>query len=241
MERELFNTRMTAAVRATELSWGQARDLFTKLEADCADGMDPELFGWVHFYLFKAAYMTEDWAAAFKLLEAPRLISAISQTNAIWIASVGAEVASHIGNVSTVLTQGKRCLEIREGDLAGQAMAAQTICALLAKMGAHAHAGEFADSLISLGKTLADVDKVALGYRALACSLEGNPNPLRIDALIAATDWLEEHASNRWAKDALVILKTSVAVEKRRHHQPLAQVLWDAALRGERPSGAGSW
>lgn len=206
--------------------WETAARLFAELEADIDEPFDPQRYGWVHFYRFKAAYMTRDYEAAWALLEKPRLVAAMTARNAAWMSSVGAEVAARLGRPDDVVAQAERCIDIRRqmGDEGGVAMSARTACALLEQIGEDHRNRPFAALLIEAGEVY--------GYRALARSVAVNPNPLDIDELIAARDALAEIDDDH-AREVVAFVDRSDEVAARRAALPVAEAMWNAGLAGD--------
>jgi ankyrin repeat protein len=221
-----------AVAAANAEDWARAADLFAAIDAEIGDDpFDPQRYGWVHFYCFKAAYMNRDHEAAWALLTRPRRTAAMSSKNAAWMSSVGAELAARLGRPDDVVTQAERCLEIRGrlDEPGAAAMTAKTACALLESIGADHLNRRFATILIAA----AEVAVRAYGYRALARSVAANPNPLDIDELIAGRDWLAAHADARHAAEALAMIDGSEAVAARGESAAIAGAMWNAGLAGD--------
>lgn len=138
-----FQARMTELARTFEAAPAQALGLAEKLEADILAGArhDPTQLGWARDYRIRCLYRLgrNDEGLSVLTTPPPRPMT-ISNKNAAWLHSVGAEMAVRVGAPEQALKLIGRALELRHSDAdpASMKMAVETGFALLRQAGAPA-------------------------------------------------------------------------------------------------------
>lgn len=126
----------------------------TKREYLEGGDVDPLLLGWLRYYAFRCLYALEAWAEAVELFRRPEPRPFfLGLRNAAWMHSVAAECAARLGRAEDVVRWAERACELRraDGDAEGMAMALNTACVLLERMGRPDLNTPFADRMIELG------------------------------------------------------------------------------------------
>lgn len=116
--------------------------------------VDPKLLGWLRYYEFKCLYELRAFKEAVDLFRHPEPAPVdIPLKNAGWMHSVAAECAAMMGRAEDVVRWMERACELRraDGDGAGMAMALNTACLLLERIGRSDLNTPFADRMIELG------------------------------------------------------------------------------------------
>lgn len=132
---------------------------------------DPMLLGWARFYEYRSLYELGEHRRAYELLTSKEPRGwALSQKNAAYMFSVGAELAMHLGEPEAVVRWGGRCLNLRlvDGDPVSAAQCAQTVCVLLARLERDDLNAHFAQHLVELGRDSGAQRATIAGVRALA-------------------------------------------------------------------------
>jgi hypothetical protein len=189
-----------------------ARELADTTDDALAEQPNPELYGWLCFYRFKAAHALEAWEDAAKMFP-PRFAFVVTPTNGAWIHSVRAEVAARMGSVDGVLENADRCISIRRqmGDTRATFLAARTACELLHQLGRDDLNTRFLPIVIDEARFAGELEHTAYGYVALVRNIIATGNPICIDTLLDAREFLAR-IDDECAALALDFVRTSPQV-----------------------------
>lgn len=131
----------------------KAYELAVETKRDAKD-VDPRQLGWLRYFEFKCLYELRAFKEAVELFRRPEAAPYfIALKNAAWMHSVAAECAAMMGHAEDVVRWAERAYELRkaDGDAAGMAMALNTACLLLERIGRSDLNTPFADRMIELG------------------------------------------------------------------------------------------
>lgn len=134
----------------------QAYGVAVAAKKDYLEGpdVDPKLLGWLRYYEFRCLYELRAFKEAVDLFRHPEPVPChVPLKNAAWMHSVAAECAAMMGRAEDVVRWAERAFELRkaDGDAAGMAMALNTACLLLERIGRSDLNTPFADRMIELG------------------------------------------------------------------------------------------
>jgi hypothetical protein len=192
-----------------------ASELADETERALTSQPDPELYGWLCFYRFRAAFLLEEWERAWSALP-PRFMFRVSPTNAAWMFSARAEVAARTGRVEELLAHASRCIGIRRetGDVEGMLEAAMTACELLHEIERDDLNTHFLPVILGEARFLGQARYTAYGYVTLVRNIIATGNPICIDVLLDGREWLAR-CDDECAEVALDFARTSKVVLER--------------------------
>ena len=172
-------------------AYAAAADLVDETDREIMEQPDPELYGWLCFYRFRAAFLLEQWERAWSALP-PRFAFLVSPTNAAWLFSARAEVAARTGRVEELLAHAAKCIGIRRemDDPDGMLQAAQTACELLHQIERDDLNVHFLPIILGEAQLLGKPAYTAYGYLTLVRQIMATGNPICIDLLLDGRDWL---------------------------------------------------
>jgi hypothetical protein len=131
---------------------------------------DPRLLGWLRYYELKCLYALKAWKEAVDLFRSPEPVAYVMPLkNGAWCHSVAAECAAELGEAEDVVRWMEKAFELRkaDGDAAGMAMALNTACVLLRRLGRPDLNTPFADRMIEMGLKLGAENAVIEGVSRL--------------------------------------------------------------------------
>jgi hypothetical protein len=201
-------------------AYAAAAELVDETDREIVEQPDPELYGWLCFYRFRAAFLLEEWERAWSALP-PRFAFLVSPTNAAWLFSARAEVAARTGRVEELLAHAAKCIGIRRemDDPDGMLMAAQTACELLHQidrddLNVHFLPIILGEARLGEAQLLGKPAYTAYGYLALVRQIIATGNPICIDLLLDGRDWLAR-CDDELAPLVLELASTSPLVQAR--------------------------
>jgi ankyrin repeat protein len=180
VDKEQFNINMTELSQndkneCYKESFEQAHAL--KEEVLKEVNPDPSQIGWALFYEFKGLYKIKKYEEAYDLLNSTKpYIYMLTENNASWMQSVGAELAMHLGRPKDIIRHGQECIDLRlkANNLDSAFSCANNVCLFLKQIQEVSLNSEFAKLFIKLGEAFPG--RVLQGYKHLVDNIEVSQN-----------------------------------------------------------------
>lgn len=217
MDREKFVAVMTESTQL--LQAGRAAEALALLDAYDA-GLEspppPEDYGWIHYYRFRGAFETGDYARALRLAEhGPERFPADVPAPVVGtMYSEAMEAAARLGQPDAVVRMADRCIELRRSQNQREEvlMAAMTAGTLLGRIGRRDLARGYSMLLVNAGEGFERYR--AHGYQQLCELVAEQPDPEVMDVLLAGREWLRG-SENQQAQAALGFIESFPALRER--------------------------
>ncbi|MFI6865471.1 hypothetical protein [Nocardia sp. NPDC050406] len=217
MDRDAFVAVMNEASELLEQ--GEAVAALSRLTAfDDAllDQPDPQDYGWIVSYRFRAAFAAGDFAQALHIADQgpARFAADIPAGSMATMYSMAVEAATQLGQADSAVSMADKCITIRRqlGAPNEVLMAAMTACTLLGDIERHDLATPYAVLLVREGDGFDDYR--AYGYYALCAAVEHQVGGDIFDILWSGRDWLAT-VDNEFAREAREYLDSSTTIRDR--------------------------
>ncbi len=180
MDEEQFNINMTELSQNDENEhYNESFEQAHALKEEVLKEVNPDPFqiGWALFYEFKGLYKIKKYEEAYNLLNSTKpYVYMLTDKNASWMQSVGAELAMHLGRPEDIIRHGQNCIDLRleAKNLDSAFSCANNVCLFLKQIQKISLNSEFAKLFIKLGKDYPG--RVLRGYEHLVDNIEVSQN-----------------------------------------------------------------
>lgn len=217
MDREKFVAVMTESTQL--LQAGRAAAALTLLNAydeGLESPLPPEDYGWIHYYRFRGAFETGDYALALRLAEhgPARFPADVPAPVVGTMYSEAMEAAARLGQPDAVVRMADRCIGLRDSRNQREEtlMAVMTAGTLLGRIGRHDLARPYSMRLVNDGEGF---DRYrAHGYKQLCEAVAEQADPAVMDVLLGGREWLRGSDSPQ-AQAALSFIESFPALRER--------------------------